>query len=271
MSCFPRDCWAVRDRRDVAERLRTELLGGEPEEWLPRLAEAAFHRRDLFEALLEICHAALPFDPRRAYEVSEVALELGRRLRELVPEIASVESFGRALCLGSHARRLLGDHPGAEALLESAAVLPLDPAERGFFCRAMALLRWDEGRFEEAASLLSQASRRYQELGDAREEGICLALMGFLRTAKGEMRQGEAFLRKSMETLDPQSRPRLVAEARLTLALGLARTDRKAEAQYLWQEAWSLYSQIPNPDALFSLVWREGQVAYALGDWAQRL
>src|SRR5258708_1597080 len=135
----------ARRRRRTAEQLRAELLQGPPGTWRPRLVDQRFYNEDLFESLLELCHEALPFNPQRGFEVSEVALELGGLLLEHAPEATTEETLCRALCLGSHARRLIGETARAEVLLIRAAYLAHDHAGRGFFCRAYGLLRWDQG------------------------------------------------------------------------------------------------------------------------------
>jgi len=256
-------------RRRTAERLRAELLEGPPETWRPRLVDQRFCNEDLFESLLEVCHEALPFNPRRGFEVSEVALELGRLLLEHAPEATTEETLCRALCLGGHARRLIGETARAEVLLIRAAYLAHDHAGRGFFCRAYGLLRWDQGRMEEAAALLLQASRRYRELGDTSEGAICEALIGLLYNEEGELSRAESALRSARSGLDSKIQPRLAAQVRLALARCLALTDRKTDARTVRESAWSLYSCCtPIEEAMRALLWLEAQVADAVGDLA---
>jgi tetratricopeptide (TPR) repeat protein len=258
----------ARHRRQTAEQLRAELLEGPPESWLARLVDERFCNQDLFEHLLEVCHEAMPFNPRRGYEVSEVALELGRLLSEQAQDAATVEALCRALCLGSHARRLIGEPGRAEALLVRAAFLAHDSAGRGFFCRAYGLLRWDQGRMEEAAALLLQAGRRYRQLGDEREAAICEALVGILYSEEGDLSQAESTLRGARSGLDTQSQPLLAAQVRLALARCLALTARKADARTVRESAWRLYPSMPMEEARCALRWLEAQVADAVGDLA---
>jgi tetratricopeptide (TPR) repeat protein len=222
----------------------------------------------LSELLVEACHTALPFEPRRAFFLSSLAVELCRLLSENVVE-PEVQVMCRALCLGSHACRLLGQHEAAEGLLEMGAYMAQDLAARGFFCRAVALLRWDQGRTEEAAALLSQSGKRYEELGDTGEEAACLALLGLLHTEQEEIDLAEPLLLKARRGLVSQRRPWLTAQSCLSLALCFALTDRLVEARHLREGAWNLFSAVQNKEALFSLLWREAQVAEALGDLAE--
>ncbi len=256
----------ARRRRQTAERLRAELLDGPPATWLDRLADERFCNRDLFEHLLEICHQALPFEASLGFEVSVVALELGRLLSERSSDTATIETLCRALCLGSHARRLIGKPELAELLLMRAAYLAEDPASLGFFCRSYALLRWDQGRMEEAAALLEQGRRRYRELGDTREESACEALLGLLYHETGELARAENALHRARSGLDSRRNPWLMAQVNLALARCLGLTNRKAEARALRESAWSLYRCTPMEEATCSLLWLEAQVAEALGD-----
>jgi hypothetical protein len=242
------------------------LLAGHPTTWLDRLADERFCNRDLFEHLLEICHQSLPFEASQGFEVSVVALELGRLLSERSPDCATVETLCRALCLGSHARRLIGKPELAELLLMRAAYLAEDPASLGFFCRSYALLRWDQGRMEEAAALLEQGRRRYRELGDTREVSACDALLGLLFHETGELARAEIALRRARPGLDSRSHPWLASQVHLSLARCLGLAGRKAEARALREGAWSLYRCTPMEEATCTLLWLEAQVAEAVGD-----
>jgi tetratricopeptide (TPR) repeat protein len=260
----------ARARRQTAEQLMAELFNSPPKIWRSRiLGEVQFHSQDLLERLLEVCHGALPFEPRRAAEVSKVALDLGHLLGQKAPNTAAVESMCRALCLGGHALRLLGDHQQADGLLARVAMFTADPSGRGFFCRAYALLRWDQGRTEEAEALLLQAHRRYQELEDVGEEGVCAALLGLLYCEVGDWDLAETALLKARSALVARQSPWLSAHADLALARCHALANRKAEAQELRQTVSSLYPSVPIKEALVSLLWREAQAAEALGDLAE--
>jgi tetratricopeptide (TPR) repeat protein len=256
-------------RRRLAEQLRAELLSGPAPTWMPRLVDKRFHNEDLFEHLLEVCHAALPFEARYSFEVSEVALELGRLLTERAPwHCSPLDAMCRGLCLGSQARRLIGQLDLADSLQSRAAYLSEDLASRGFLLRACGLLRWDQGRIEEATALLLQAGRRYNELGDTREEAICDALVGLLYNEEGELEQAESALRRAQPGLDCRAQPLLASQVHLALARCLALTQRQAEARGLRENAWASYRCPTREESLDSLLWLEGQVSDALGDHA---
>ncbi len=260
----------ARIRRQTAEQLLADLLADPPESWIAKIRQGERYRsQDLFDLLVEDSHGALPFEPRRAFEVSKVAVELGRLL-SVQPEDcqATEETLCRALCLGGHALRLLGEREQADGLLGRAAYFTNDPAARGFFCRALGLLRWDQGRQEEAEALLHQATRRYRELGDKSEEAVCAALLGLLYSSSddgGDWARAEPALLQAQSGLTHQ-RPWLAAQAQLALARCQAFKGRWAEAKALRQSVSAFYPQIPGEDALASLLWLEARVSADLGD-----
>ena len=257
----------ARERRQAAERLGGELLAGPAETWLGRLSDRRFQTQDILDHLVEVCHTALPFEPRRGLEVCEVALKLGGLLVDAPSnDQDAAESVCRVNSLGLHACRFLGDHQQAEAFLERAAFLANTPLARGFFLRAVGLLRWDQGRMDEAEALLHQAGRCYYEVEDVKQGAVCFALLGLLYIEEEEVSRAEHLLRSARRGLDCSSQPWLAAEAFLALARCLALGQRKSDAIALRQKAWSLYKSVP-PSAI-SLVWRDAQVAEALGDLA---
>jgi tetratricopeptide (TPR) repeat protein len=255
-------------RLEQAESLRAELLAHPEAQWLARLHEdPRFLSSDLMELLLEACHTTLAHEPRRALFLSQLTVELARLLGERSGE-PDTEMLCRALCLGSHASRLLRDHPGAEAFLAKSAFLARDLGSRGFYLRSLALLRCDQGRTEEALALLHQAGRRFEELEDTAEEAVCLALLGLLYTDQDELDLAAPLLLKAKTGLVGQRRPWLSAQTHLCLALCFALAKKSQQAHSLRESAWAFYSGLQCEDALYSLFWREAQVVEALGDLA---
>ncbi len=123
----------------------------------------------------------------------------------------------------------------------------------------MALLRWDMGRWDEAAAFLHHAYRLYAELENPSEEAVCLALLGVLHTETGEDKRAAPLLEQSLGGLDSHRHPWLAAGARLALALCAALTRHQDESQARRMEAAQHYSGAEAHDALLLL--REGQVA----------
>lgn len=68
------------EEREDARRLLDELLGLTPERRVMEVSGERFRRPELLELLLELSHAALPFDVSRAVELASLATEIGLRL-----------------------------------------------------------------------------------------------------------------------------------------------------------------------------------------------
>ncbi|HEX4960177.1 MAG TPA: hypothetical protein VF173_05015 [Thermoanaerobaculia bacterium] len=269
----------AHSRRQTAQQLLTDLAAQPPESWIAQIQKGGepFRSQDLFDLLLETCQGALPFEPLRAFEVSKAAVEVGRLLasagaenpQTLLPAAPVLEEalLCRALCLNSHALRLLGQREHAEAALTRAACFLGDPSARGFYGQALGLLRWDQGREEEAVAFLHHAGRRYRELGDVGEEAKCAALLGllYLRYDDGaEWQQAESALLRAQSGMDCQQRPWLAAQAQLALARCQALRGRRSEARALRQSVRSLYPSVPTEDDLAALHWLEAQIAQDL-------
>ncbi len=237
------------------------------EERQGHLGEERFHAPYLFDLLLEAGHEALPCDPRGAGEVLSLATGLVTLLDDrgdLDAEIGG-EGYSRALCLTGTVRRLLGDVQKAEAAFERAGCLPVSALGRGFFCRALAVLRWDQGRSEEAAALLHHAQRRYAEGQDLQEEASCLALLGMLHVDNGEPWRAAPLLREASQGLDVERQPWLAAQCCLGLAFCHASDGEPDRARSARRRAHSFYCKLQEEEELLSR-WLEGRGAALAGD-----
>jgi tetratricopeptide (TPR) repeat protein len=251
--------------REGAQRLLAELLELPAEERLRGVRERRFHRPALLDLLLEVSHAALPFDLVRAVEMTALAVQVASRLpRQGGPE----ENAGlcRAFCLAGTARRLVGDVAMADAVFQQAGPLAVTVTERGLFCRALALLRWDQGRMEEALALLQQAEQRFVEALDFPETAVCRALLGLLHLDEGRIVRAASCLAQASQELPESHRSWLAAQAWLGLALCWAAGGKLRKARSARQRAWSFYGEVRDERALSWLHWLEGRGAHLLGD-----
>ncbi|HEV8582076.1 MAG TPA: hypothetical protein VGX68_23655 [Thermoanaerobaculia bacterium] len=239
-----------------------------PEEERPDLLrEERFHDPHLFDLLLEAGHEALHCDPQRAGEILNLATGLAAMLEENGKRAGEIgaEGYSRALCLAGTARRLLGDFPKAEAAFERAGGLPVSAASQGLFCRALAMLRWDQGRSEEATALLYHAQRRFAEAQEMREEAACLALLGMLHVDNGEPRRAVPLLREASQGIDPERRPWLAAQCCLGLAFCHASFGDTDKARSAREMAHSFYGKLSGEEDLLTR-WLEGRVAALSGE-----
>lgn len=213
-----------QEGRKSAQRLLAELLELPEREQLRRLRESRFQDPLLRDLLLESSHAALPFEAPRAGALAALAVDLGSWLqRRGAPEEA--EGLCRALYLLGTARRLVEDTATAEAAFQQAAHLAVSISERGLFCRGLSLLRWDQGRTEEAFALLHQAGQRLAEAQQVQEVAACRALLGLLHLEEGQIPRAASFLAQASEDLSGSQRPWLSASTWLGLALCHADSD----------------------------------------------
>jgi tetratricopeptide (TPR) repeat protein len=254
-------------RRRAAERLFAELLSLPEEIRHHRIGEERFHDPHLFDLLLAAGHEALPCDPREGCEILNLATGLVSLLVEKERTASEIgpEEYSRAFCLAGAAQRLRGDFAQAEAAFEHAGHLPVSPAGRGFFCQCYGVLRWDQGRSEEAAALFHQAQRRFAEGQDVREEAACLALLGMLHVDDGEPGRAAPLLREALQGLDADGRPWLAAQCCLGLGFCHAFAGEADKARSAREEARRFDGKLWEEEELLSR-WLEGRVAALSGE-----
>jgi tetratricopeptide (TPR) repeat protein len=259
------------EEREAAACLLDELMAMPPAERLDRLeTEERFLSPVLFEVLLERGHSTLPGNPLQAAELLEVAIELGMWLdgREEFDGPAEREALARGLCLLGTADRLRGELVNAEVTLVRAGGYAVDPMARGFFARSLGLLRWDQGRNEEAFALLRHGVGRFGELGARKEQGACYALLALLALEEEDTIEAGVYLRQARRALEAGSRlePWLAAQTVLGWALHLARCGKVDQARAVRKAAWEHYREVTHEEALVSVYWLEGRVAVEVGD-----
>src|SRR5436853_3514437 len=146
-------------RREVAAKLLAELMDAPLDAQARLLREARFQNLDLLDLLLEASQDAQPGDAVRSEDLSHLAARLAAALAEMEPEASA--ALPRAFCLGANARRLGRDVEGADALLGKAAPFVEFPGERAVYSRIAGLVRWEQGRIDEAEALLRHAARLF--------------------------------------------------------------------------------------------------------------
>lgn len=258
-------------RRQAAGDLLDELLACPKELRTAVLGEERFRSSAFLDLLLEECHSALPFDPVRGDQIAGAATILGRHFEQegtTDPEF-ELERKCRAYCLGGTSRRLLRDHRGAETYFEQVAFMDVGRTARAFFCRGLALLRWDQGRFDEAAALLHHAARLFRRDGCMRDKSVCLALAGLLALEQMTFSEAAGLLETALPNLDAERQPWLACGATLGRALSLLEQGFAAgEVRTARELAWRHYAGVPHGEAMVGLHWLEGRVAAGLGDTA---
>jgi len=253
-----------------AEELLAALLSYPAGQQGKVLQEPRFHSRFLLDLLLDRSGAAQPQDPRLSESLAALAAQLGVRLfRQDSEEEEAALCQARAANLAGNARRLLGKADAAEAALGTAAHFLAftwgHSRESLSLCRYLGLLRWEQGRLEEAEGLLRQAARGFGELGLPCEEGASRGLLGLLSLERNQAGRAIRLLQASREALDPEARPWLTAQVGLNLALGLAESGRFDQARHVFAEAAALDRWVTAEADQVRLHWLRGRVHARLG------
>ncbi|HYG65701.1 MAG TPA: hypothetical protein VEL74_24165, partial [Thermoanaerobaculia bacterium] len=258
-----------RRRYGEAARLATELCSLPPKERERAVKSLRFARADVLNALLREGEARQEAAPAEAVVLGRLAIGLAGRLSW--PDAGQkAAARARALILTAGFCRLAGQESLAAVLLRRAVPWLVEPRVRGDYCRTLALLRWQQGRTEEAIALFQRGARVLDEAGLPEEAARCKVPLGLLYTEQGAVRRAlEMFL--SMELLDPHARPGLAARACLALALGLVDIDMAADARAALRGAHRIYGQIRADLEQVRVYWLEGRVLASLGETEQAL
>jgi tetratricopeptide (TPR) repeat protein len=250
--------------RSETESLFEELTRADPEERESRLGEERFQKAGLLERLLEECHAGQLANPGRAEALAHLAVRLAASLSTREPEAPA--ALARACCLGANARRLGGDPSGAELLLARAALFLEHAPERAFYSRTAALVRWEQGRLDEADALLHHARRLYQEEGLDHEQATCQALLGLLWFEDPALGSPGPPLIEGWRGMMRDFHPLLAVRTGLALAAWQAERGKPERARRLLREVWQLFSGVREERELTTLYWYEGLVLGRLGE-----
>lgn len=254
-------------RRHQAEVLLRELLEVPGNLQHERIGEARFQSMELLDLLLEDCQGSQPGDAVRAENLSHLAARLAVALSKSDAEAPG--ALTRALCLGANARRLGNDLDGADALLAQAAAFVEFPSERAIYCRTAGLVRWAQGRIDEADALLQHAVRLFSFDGVGGEEGTCRALLGLLRAEETGFGNPLPSLQKGWASMAREIRPLIALRVGFTLASCLAEKGNVERARDVLKEAWNLYSGVTDERQVLRAFWFEARAISRLGDSAE--
>jgi tetratricopeptide (TPR) repeat protein len=252
----------ARRRREAVEALAAELMEAPPGRRSRRLQAARFRNPELLDWLLEVSHARQLSDPAQAAHLARLAARLAALLRG-DPE--AMAALPRAFCLAANASRLDGRRAAADAALVRASLFLPDPAERAFHCRTLAVLRWEQGRADEARALLQHATHLYTTEELDRDAALCWTLLGLHLLETGEPGDALPLLARGWSGMERDLQPLLALRGGLALAACLAKVDQRDRASGVLREAWPLYSKVKDAAEMVRVYAWEGRALAALG------
>jgi tetratricopeptide (TPR) repeat protein len=261
---------AERDRRrQAAGRLFAELTVAPPGRQTELLRQERFQDLDLLDLLLESSQGAQLADPARAEDLALLAARLAADLSEGEPEATA--ALSRVFGLAANARRLRQDVTGADAMLARAAPFVEFPGERALYCRIAGLVRWEQGRIDEADALLRHAVRLFAAEGLVAEEACALSLLGLLQTEQRGLGDPLPALLDGWVEMSRELRPAVALRVVLSAALCLAERGQMDRARMKLREAWRLLSQVTDSRELLRASWLEARVLGRLGQREEAL
>lgn len=256
---------AVEANRE-AEELLLELLALPQEVRLKAIQEPRFHQPSLIDLLLDAGEqAGRENDAQKAEDIALLAIALG----DFIAEDMTRARFFRGCYLVGGAGRLAGNSEKALAGFCGAAMNLTGALERAAYCRGFAIVRWEQGRSEEAMALLRRAAELFGDERQRREEAACLALLGLVHVEEGALDRALGPLLRGCMFLDPEARHWLTVRCHLAAALCLAANCRFGEASSMLQRSWMHYPLVTDAAEQTVITWLEGKVASFLREFDQ--
>src|SRR4029079_10865801 len=132
-----------------------------------------------------------------------------------------------------------------------------------------ASLRGNQGRFREALRLLDRVAHIAFRNDDLHLVGKALIAKGFICGLAGKPEEAIQLLAKGLERVDVRCEPRLLVAAQHNLILYLHESGHQREALALLGQTRPLYAELGDRLSLLRLLWVEGKIASASGDFAR--
>jgi len=258
----------ARERREEVERLFRELMQAEPSEQLGMIRLPRFQSLALLDWLLELSHEYQLESPEQANQLANLAIRLGSGFGKPTAtslHVEAVAALPRAFCLSANALRLASSLSAADTKLARGSLYLTDGLERAFYCRTLALVRWEQARTDEARAMLAYAAGSYAREGLEADAALCQGLLGLVLLDVGSA-DAPAALSLGWEGIDRQGRPLIALRVGLALVASLAHAGQDKRARYLLSETWKLYGAVTDAREMDRVFWWEGRALAALGD-----
>lgn len=253
-----------RRRLEAASVLSAELIRADGERQAEMLRQPHFQNLDLLDHLLEESHHRQLTETVLAEDLAVLAGRLATLLAGR--EVEARSALCRAFCLGANARRLGSDPDGADALLAKAVPFLQFQQDRAFYSRTAALVRWEQGRLDEADALLRHATRLFAREGLEIEVAACRGLHGLLREEEGDLGDPMMPLSRGWASMAGDLRPEILLRVGLALAALQAERQRPNDARQTLKDAWALFGEIQDEGEIFRVYWSEARALALLGE-----
>jgi tetratricopeptide (TPR) repeat protein len=263
-----RDLWETLEPLPFEEALRLVRSGNEFVSW------------GLAELLVKESAAAGPRDASRAVELSSLAVEVAKHLREWQPceKYWLFELRAYVFAHLASAYRISGNMREAEKAQKRSDGWWKEGAESmgdvlGYEPEILSLkasLRKDQRRFTEALAILDEVVGIYLA-GDPETQDFHMAGRTFVLKAKtyeemGNLEEAIALLREASPLIDPDREPRLLLCAQHNLLDYLSHLGRPEDARAMLPRVWKLSRELGNELDIVRLTWTEGLILNALGE-----
>jgi tetratricopeptide (TPR) repeat protein len=156
-------------------------------------------------------------------------------------------------------------------MLAKAAPFVEFSSERALYCRTAALVRWEQGRIDEAEALLRHAARLFAAEGLGGDKACCQGLLGLLQMEEPGLGDPLPALLEGWSGTGRELRPEIALRVGLSVAACQAGAGRTEQARNTLQEAWRLFAEISGSRETTRAYWLEARVLGRLGETAEAL
>jgi hypothetical protein len=258
------DIGAIAARTTAAADLAERLALLTPAAARQVIAADAQLRQPLVAAcLLARAEEALD-DPRQAEQLGEAAQTI-LCAQEADAAGRNLDMLFRAVWTVLRGRRLRGKIEQAEdayrSVLPFLGAAPAPTEGRAMLLAALAQLRWDQRRIDEATALFLQAARIFGQQAERQGEAACRAQAGFVLVEQLDPARGRAELGLAHLFIDAELAPALAARVALALAWCDLALGHAARARAHLRAARGFDDRAPGEGEGLFRAWWEARIA----------
>jgi tetratricopeptide (TPR) repeat protein len=261
----------AHERREAAERVRE--LHARPDSWGTAAAEPRYAS---LAVACQLLAAAEDEEPLMALRLLDLAREIAVVVTADVTANAPEASLGWQLFIAVRCARVhrlldIADRAGAVRELRRAARL-LEPQlgyGRALYCRALARLRREQRRWEEALALAERAAVLLDDHGSTIEAGQAQIEQGWTLIDAGDPNEAQPVFEAALPLVE--GKQSWAVTGHLGLAVALAKNGDVRGARRLLAAADRLTAAVPQPVERLRLRWWGAQTARRCGQTGSAL